>query len=271
MRSWIIEEIECKTLLQKCGPGFADYTLNPYEGCGFGCCYCYVPALRHYRKQENPAPWGRFVRVKTNAADVLRREMLRIPSEVRIAIGTATDPWQPVEKQYRITRAILEELLYYPNPISITTRSPLLIRDIPLLKRMPRVRVNLSIPTFDEQVRRAFEPMAPAVLGRVTAVLALQAAGVPYFVFMCPILPGAMDNKYAIEDYFRQAAAYGIREVMCDSLRHLEVFRADYEKRLAEYLRVSGYDGRRLPRARLLECIASAARRYGVTVYLPEE
>lgn len=267
MRTWSIEEIECKSLLQKCSLDFADYTLNPYEGCGMGCSYCYVPALRNYRGQESPAPWGRFVRVKKNAAQILQREMRRIPPNARIMVGTATDPWQPLEKIYRITRSVLEVLWYYSNPISLTTRSPLLLRDIPLLQEMENVRVNLSIPTFDERVRRIFEPEASAIPGRVAALQALQSAGIPCLVFFCPILPGVMDNEPAIRDYFRKASEYGVQEMVCGTLRHLPMFRRDYEARMSEYLKLGLGDGSRLSGNRLWECIHRMATSYGVKVW----
>lgn len=267
MRTWSIEEIECKSLLQKCSAGFADYTLNPYEGCGMGCSYCYVPALRSYRGQESPAPWGRFVRVKRNAAQVLQREMRRIPSDTRIMIGTATDPWQPLEKVYRITRSVLEVLWYYSNPVSLTTRSPLLMRDIPLLQEMEHVRVNLSIPTFDDRIRRIFEPESSAIPGRVAALQALQSAGIRHLVFFCPILPGVMDNEPAIRDYFREAAEYGVKELVCGTLRYLPVFRRDYEARMSEYLKLGLGDGSRLSGNNLWKCIRRLAASYGIKVW----
>jgi len=267
MRTWSVEEIECKSLLQKCNIGFAEYTLNPYEGCGMGCSYCYVPALRSYRGQESPAPWGRFVRVKKNAAEVLQREMKRISSNDRIMIGTATDPWQPLEKVYRITRCVLEVLWYYGNPVSLTTRSPLLLRDIPLLQEMENVRINLSIPTFDDRIRRIFEPEASAIPGRVAALQALQAAGVRHCVFFCPILPGVMDNEPAVRDYFRKASEYGVTEMVCGTLRHLPVFRRDYERRMSNYLKLGLSDGSRLSAKRLWEAIHRMAAYYGIKVW----
>src|SRR5256885_8219473 len=98
MRNLHITEIECKTILNKSVMGFSDYTLNAYQGCAFGCSYCYVPVMRQRHKQVDAQAWGDWVQVKVNAPDVLRRQMQRIPMEARIAIGTATDSWQPIEK-----------------------------------------------------------------------------------------------------------------------------------------------------------------------------
>src|SRR6266849_5119564 len=139
MRDVHVEEVRCKTILNTSKMPFAEYTLNAYLGCAFGCSYCYVPVMRQRRGQFDEMIWGRWVQVKVNAPDVLRRQMLDIPMEARISIGTATDSWQPLEKKYEIARRILEELAWYPNPISLLTRSPLLIRDIDVLTRMPNV------------------------------------------------------------------------------------------------------------------------------------
>src|SRR6185295_1616476 len=111
-RNLTITERDCKTLLQKSRSSWADYTLNPYVGCAFGCAFCYVPSLRKFRGQEWET-WGQWAEIKTNAAEVLRREMPKIPPEAVIGIGTATDAWQPAEKQHGITRAILEVLVDY--------------------------------------------------------------------------------------------------------------------------------------------------------------
>ncbi|HXG23472.1 MAG TPA: hypothetical protein VNJ09_02870, partial [Chthonomonadales bacterium] len=129
-------EVECKTILNRCTMPFADYTLNAYQGCAFGCSYCYVPVMRRRFRLEDEQKWGGWVQVKINAPEVLRRQMQQVPMEARIAIGTATDSWQPLEKRYGIARRILEELSYYPNPVRIVTRSPLLLRDIDILRRM---------------------------------------------------------------------------------------------------------------------------------------
>lgn len=265
----IIEEIQCKTLLQKCGFGFAEYSINPYEGCRFGCVYCYVKALRHYRKQENPAEWGGFARAKTNAAAVLQKEMKRIAADARIAIGTATDPWQPLEKRYRITRAILEVLWYYTNPVSITSRSPLMIRDIPLMKEFVNLRVNLSLPVFDDRVRKIFEPNAPSIPSRLKALEALQQAGIPFRIFWCPLLPGVVDNEATVRAYLHQVSHLGVESLVCEPMRHLEVLGSEYAQRMARY-RSAGLDHEpRLNRAEFLALIRGVADDYGLTVYVP--
>ena len=223
MEGVAVREILCKTILNRSRMGFAEYTVNAYQGCAFGCAYCYVPVLRARRGQADADRWGGWVEVKTNAADVLRRQMLRVEPEARISIGTAADSWQPVERKYGIARAILHELSYYPNPVQIVTRSPLLLRDIDLLRRIPNVWVGVSIPTFDDSVRRVFEPRAPTIAARRRLVRALVEADLRVRLFWCPLLPGVTDNAKAAREYLEEAAALGVRKVFCETMNYGEM------------------------------------------------
>lgn len=232
-----ITEATCKTLLQKSKMGFTDYALNPYSGCAFGCSFCYVPSLRKFRGQEWET-WGQWAQIKTNAPEILRKELAKIGPEARIMIGTATDAWQPVEKIAKVTRAILEELARHPNPVSLLTRSPLLLRDIPILQQMAeegRVQVGVSLSTFDERARRVFEPSAPAVKGRIHLIKALIAAGIPTRLFWAPLLPGVSDNAEAVKDYLHRASELGVRRVLCDMFNYRETMGAGYAERLRAY------------------------------------
>jgi DNA repair photolyase len=223
MRNIRVEEIECKTILNKSTMHFTDYTLNAYQGCAFGCSYCYVPVMRARRGQIDDVNWGTWVQAKVNAPDVLRRQMLRVEPKARISIGTATDSWQPIEKKYEISRRILEELSYYPNPVHVLTRSPLLIRDIDILTRIEKLKVGVSLPSFDEDVRRVFEPDAPTFKGRVHLIKRLVEAGLHVSLFFCPVLYGVMDNAEAIRDYTRRAADLGVRRIVWDTLNYTEM------------------------------------------------
>lgn len=265
MRALHVEEIECKTILNRSTMGFTDYTLNAYQGCAFGCSYCYVPMMRRRHKQEEERPWGGWVQVKVNAPDVLRRQMQRIPPGARISIGTATDSWQPLEKKYRIARRILEELSYYPNPVHLLTRSPLLIRDIDVLQRMPNVRVGVSLPTFEERARRVFEPYAPAIAGRERLIQELVAAGLTPTLFWMPILYGVADNAKAVEEYLRRASEMGVRRVLCSGLNYSE-FLARPHMQLLRVYRETAAEALPAPLARpaLSAEIARWSERYGV-------
>lgn len=265
MRGVQIVETECRTILNRCTMGFAEYTLNAYQGCPFACSYCYVPVMRERRGQVDSLPWGQWVQVKTNAPDVLRRQMLNVPPEARIAIGTASDSWQPIEKRYRISRRILEELAYYPNPVQVVTRSPLLLRDLDVLRRIPNVWVGVSIPTFDDSARRAFEPHAPAIPGRVHLVRELVRAGMPVRLFWCPILYGVADSAEAVRDYLATAASLGVKKVFCETLNYSERLFGPHLRLLRAYREQEGIRGHRsLSRSGLSAEIRHWSQRLGV-------
>ncbi len=263
MKELHIEEIQCKSLLNRSKLSFTEYTLNSYEGCGFGCSYCYVPVLRMRHRQDDPIPWGGWVKVKVNAADVLRREMLDVDMNARILVGTATDSWQPIEKRYRISRAMLQELAYYPNPVRIMTRSPLLIRDIAILQRMHDVQISVSIPTFDEATRRIIEPHAPAIPSREALVKSLVRARVPVTINWCPLLPGVIDTEWAVRRYCEHAGKLGVRRMMCGSL-HYQEFLGVIPPALRERYLAQNTFTPRLTWNGLREAVAYWSKRYGI-------
>jgi DNA repair photolyase len=264
MRDLHITEIQCKTILNRSVMPFADYTLNAYQGCAFGCSYCYVPVMRWRRGQVDDLKWGGWVWVKMNAAGVLRKQMQSIPLEARIAIGTSTDSWQPIEKRYGITRKILEELSYYPNPVSLLTRSPLLLRDIDILRTMSDVKVGVSVPTFDERVRRIFEPDASAIPGRAHLVRKLVEAGLRVSLFWCPILPGVMDNSESVRDYLRRAAELGVDRVVCDTLGYTERLAEPHKRLLQVYRQGIEFRPQRLAHPALSQEIARWADHFRI-------
>lgn len=267
-RSLRVTEVRCKSILNRSVQGFADYTLNAYQGCAFGCSYCYVPVLRRRHRLQDDAPWGEWVTVKVNAPDVLRREMLGVPPDKRIAIGTASDAWQPLEKRYRIARRILEELAYYPNRVSILTRSPLLLRDRDVLQRMASVSIGVSLPAMDDGVRRAFEPLAPAIPGRIRLIQRLKEAGLRVSIFWCPILPGVCNTSAMVQDVLHHAAALGVERVVCGMLNYVNQLGRPYTDRAAEYRRRRGLGGPFLGPAALAEEIRKWAAVYGVNASL---
>ena len=164
-------------------PGI-DYSFNPYVGCYHGCAFCYVPRLL----QIDRAEWGTSVVVKRNAASVLAKETRRLPKGL-VAISTATDPYQFVEGKYRITRYALEVLLRADWPVSVLSRSPLMLRDVDLFTRFRSIEVGMSVPTLDDQARALLEPWAPPIEGRLRCLRALADAGLPTFVGFAPAYP----------------------------------------------------------------------------------
>jgi DNA repair photolyase len=188
------QEITCRSALNRVQGMPFNWTLNPYRGCTHGCHYCFA---RRYQTQFELGPGDDFsslIFVKVNFADVLRRELDR-PSwtRERVALGTATDPYQPIEGHYKLTRRVLEALIAGRTPVGIVTKGPMVVRDRELLAELSRVAgctVCVSVPTVDEDAWRALEPGTAHPLQRLRAVRALRAAGVKAGVLMMPVVPG---------------------------------------------------------------------------------
>jgi DNA repair photolyase len=169
------------------------FTLNPYSGCGFGCEYCYARFFAPTLDEQNS--WGQWVKVKENAIDLLRRARKAKSAERRLEPGdtiymsSVTDPYQPVEQNLGLTRAILEELLEVQPRLTIQTRSPITTRDIDLFKKFKHIRVNFTITTDSEEMRLRYEPHCPAIEVRLKAAEEVAQAGVPIGVSISPMLP----------------------------------------------------------------------------------
>ena len=210
-------EEPCRSALNPVkGMGFG-WSLNPYMGCAHRCTFCYVRAYELRADRPSDDRYGRSIRVKTNVAEVLRRELTR-PSwkGEAVAIGAATDPYQPVEGRYRLTRGCLEVLRDAANPFSIITRGPMIVRDLDVLVEAARradVSVTFSVPTLDEEVWRRTEPGTAHPRQRLRALRELVDAGVRASVGMAPILPGISDRPEqltAVVRAAREAGACGI-------------------------------------------------------------
>jgi len=190
-------ETDSSTLLAPQGPhSFIrefDYSVNPYGGCAFACAYCYVPSVLHGRA-EALGGWGEYVEVRVRAPEVLARQRYKLV-EKRFFCSTATDPWQPVEKKYEITRRLLGILCEVPFRFGLfSTRSPLVLRDVDLLARMVgRIEVGVSLPTDREDVRRIFEPRNPPVAARLDTARRLREAGITVRLHVSPALPASDD------------------------------------------------------------------------------
>jgi DNA repair photolyase len=181
-----VREILSKTILTKTGIEGYDYCINPYVGCAHGCKYCYASFMKRFTGHTEP--WGEFVDVKINAPQVLKRQLKRA-RKGSVLIGTVTDPYQPLEKRYQITRGCLELLLEKQFPVNILTRSPLVARDIDLFKRFQDIEAGLSITTDTEETKRLFEPNSPSIKSRVEALKTIHDAGINTYAFIGPLLP----------------------------------------------------------------------------------
>ena len=231
-------EEPCRSALNRVkGMGFK-WSLNPYMGCVHRCTFCYVRAFE--RRADRPADdrYGMSIRVKVNVADVLRRELARASWEREwVAIGAATDPYQPAEGRYRLTRACIEALGEARNPFSIITRGPMIVRDIDVLVEAAKrasVSVTFSIPTLDEEVWRKTEPSTAHPRQRLKAVSKLVDAGIKTGVGMAPILPGISDRPDQLREVVKAAREAGATGVWTNLLFLRPGTREHFLQHLAE-------------------------------------
>lgn len=189
------------------------WTVNPYRGCSHACCYCFARPTHRYLDFDAGRDFEREIVVKVNAPEVLRAELAR-PSwrGEHVAMGTNTDPYQWVEGRYRLMEGIWEALRDARNPCSILTKSPLLLRDLPLMREIAAVTdisAALSVPTIDEQAWRATEPHTPSPRARLEAVGELNRAGISCGILIAPLMPGINDDPAQVEEILALAAANG--------------------------------------------------------------
>ncbi len=182
----IIKETHPKTILSV--SQVYPYVINPYTGCQHGCSYCYARFMKRFTGHSEP--WGQFVDVKIQAPELLRREITR-KKPGRVWISGVCDPYQPLEAKYKLTRQCLEILAQYNWPVTVQTRSPLVLRDIDILKEGRDFEAGLSVPTADDSIRKLFEPSAPPIKERIRALDELHRAGIRTYAMIAPMLPGA--------------------------------------------------------------------------------
>jgi DNA repair photolyase len=215
-----VEYVEARSILTK-GSGYASrytYTLNPYSGCAFACDYCYAAAFAP--TEEGQRTWGEWVHVKANAVELISKACRpgrggrppALTSDDRIYMATVTDPYQPVERQLGLTRAVLATMLEHDvrPALTVQTRSPLVTRDIDLFRQFERVRVNVTLTTDDDAVRRRYEPHAPSIPARLRTLETLLADGIPIGVSIAPSLPIRDVEAFAQTLLALDAAEYSI-------------------------------------------------------------
>jgi DNA repair photolyase len=182
----IIKEIQSKTILS--ASKVYPYVINPYTGCQHNCLYCYAHFMKRFTGHKEP--WGQFVDVKLNAPGLLNREITRKRKD-RVWISGVCDPYQPLEAKYKLTRQCLEILAANHWPVTIQTRSPLVLRDVDILQKGVDFEVGMSITTADDAIRKLFEPNAPPIKERVRALDELHRLGIRTYAMIAPILPQA--------------------------------------------------------------------------------
>lgn len=206
-----VHEVDCRSALNAVRGMPFRWGLNPYRGCTHGCHYCYARATHAYFDLNADDDFTGILMAKRNVVEVLRRELsARTWHRELVAVGTATDVYQPLEGRMRLTRGCLEALCDFRTPFSITTKGPMVVRDIDLIRRGGGT-VAVSVPTVDPVIWRRMEPGTAHPLQRLRAVRMLRAAGIHVGVLMAPIVPGLTDDLDHLAAVARAAAVHGAR------------------------------------------------------------
>jgi DNA repair photolyase len=211
MNKFAIHEVECKSALSSSKLPGLTYSLNPYKGCQHNCCYCYVPnVLRIERKN-----WGCFVDVKKNISLILSKELQKKKKGV-VGVSTVTDPYQPIEKKYQLTRNCLKQLKKYEFAVCIQTKSSLILRDMDILKEFKNVEIFFSFSTINNKLQKILEPDASSVKERLRAVQICVDKTISTTVFFGPILPFMSEKD--VKECITSFIDHGASKIMIDSL-----------------------------------------------------
>ena len=217
--------LESKSLLNRCVSKRQmpfTWTINPYRGCEFGCRYCYARYTHEFMEMRDGMEFEQKIYVKQHAADLLRQELRKVKPRESIALGTATDPYQPAERRYEITRGILEEFSRHRGfELGIVTKSNLILRDLELLIQVAqsnRLSVHITITTLDVNLARILEPRAPRPDLRLDAVRTLAQSGIRVGISCSPLVPGITDSPADLEALIRAAAESGADYVFANPL-----------------------------------------------------
>ena len=206
-----VNEVKCKSALSRSLLPGLDYSLNPYRGCQHNCAYCYVPNVLRIKRDE----WGHFVDVKTNIPNILSKELRKKKLGV-VAISTVTDPYQPIEKKYKLTRFCLEQLLIHDFPVCIQTKSDLITRDIDLISKFSDAEVMFSIGTLNDSERKIMEPLSSSIDDRLNSMKKFSDIGIKTTVFFGPIYPTIKIDD--LEEIITKFVDNGATEIMLDKL-----------------------------------------------------
>lgn len=217
-----IHEIEVKTLIQKSKIPSIDFVANPYTGCVLGCAYCYASFMGP-RVGETVKGWGDYLYVKTNAIELAQHELTRMSRKKRqgtLLLSSVTDPYQGPERRYLLTRGILRTLVEqrYPGTVRILTKSPLVVRDIDLLTRLPSIDIGMTVTTTDDRISRWLEVRAPKASHRLKTLATLSASGIRPFAFVGPLLPHFAEQPGLLDDLFGRLVDAGVREVYIEHI-----------------------------------------------------
>jgi DNA repair photolyase len=273
--------LPARSLLNRCVSSrnlpFA-WTINPYRGCEFGCRYCYARYTHEFMELRDGVEFEQKIYVKQQAAALLRHDLRRVKNGESIALGTATDPYQPAERRYEVTRGILEEFARHRGfELSIVTKSNLIVRDLDLLREVARgnkLPIHLTITTLDADLARVLEPRAPRPDLRVDAVRQLSEAGLTVGVSCSPVLPSITDSLANLEAVVSAAAAAGARHIFagplflkpCSAAVFLPFIQQHFPHLVEEY-RKRYQDRAFLPASygkRVAQLVAGLRKKYGI-------
>ena len=231
-----ITEIQAKSIVTPTQVPSADYVINPYTGCQFACMYCFASFMGRFVGETNEN-WGKYVYVKTNAVELMQKDILKLLKKnphPKIVMSTVTDPYQGVEKKYRLTRGILETFVKhnYQGRVGILTKSPMILDDLELLKQLSNVEVGLSITTTDDKMSRYLEVQAPLASARLRTLKKLNDAGIPTYVFVGPFLPHMTLKPELIDKLFSEIKKTGTTDIKIEYLNLPKYVRTKMNKML---------------------------------------
>jgi DNA repair photolyase len=214
-----INLVEAKSIFTKSGLPGSDWVINPYNGCLFGCMYCYAAQIARWKHPREV--WGTYLDVKTNAPEILKEELLKLEKRLKtkdfgsVFFSSVTDPYVGMEAKYQLTRKCLEVLadFGYEGTIAIQTKSPLVTKDIDVLKRLKNISVGFTVTTLDDKVSRFLEVMAPPVSSRIQALKQLHDAGISTYAFVGPLLPHFTNTVRKINELLDELQKAGVTEV----------------------------------------------------------
>jgi len=217
-----IKEIQAKSIIGSTQVPSADYVINPYTGCQFACMYCFASFMGRFVGETNNN-WGNYVYVKTNANELMEKDIKRLMKKSphpRVVLSTVTDPYQGVEKKYRLTRGILEVFAEnnYQGRVGILTKSPMILDDLELLKTIPNLEVGMSITTTDDKLSRFLEVQAPLASARLRTLKKLNDAGIKTYVFVGPFLPHMKLKPELIDKLFSEIRKAGTTDIKIEYL-----------------------------------------------------
>ena len=272
--------LPAKSLLNRCTSQRVPFqwTINPYRGCEFACKYCYARYTHEFMEMRDGLDFERKIYVKQQTAWLLRQDLKRVKQGEQIALGTATDPYQPAEKRFEITRGILEEIAVHRGlELGIVTKSDLIVRDVELLRRVAEhnsLYINLTITTLNTKLARILEPRAPRPDLRLQAVAKLVEAGLNAGVICSPVLPGITDSPAALDKLVRATKEVGGKYIYANPLflkpcsasiflpfleKEFPDLVADYRRRYADRAFVSKAYSKRLS-----ALMAALRQKYGI-------